>query len=370
MADDDGIDPYAHDPYDASDLPPQRRRRTGLVVALTAVVALVVGMTLAGVAMLVGGPHATEAEVAPPSNVPGEAEAAPMSPAQSPTPSQPAASAAPRSEAPATSEPARSPAAEARTPSPDSAKPQRSTSTPTFSRADALRALDTYLTDAVRDPALGWQQLSRSRRAQEDATSYFDWWGGLSSAHVSNCRYDDASLLAVCDLVTRNDAGLAGVTTDVPFQLVREDGEVRIGLRSETPRDDDEVTARLQELHSESLDEVRLDGHWVAELSAKRPGISDPLQVAANGTNTFFAADILAMHESLRDRFPSVPVLLLHSTDWGAQKGHDLWHTFADGGFESRAEVQAWCVEAFPELTGASLTNQCLPRTLREPHEP
>ncbi|WP_296139009.1 hypothetical protein [uncultured Tessaracoccus sp.] len=365
MADDDGIDPYAHDPYDAPDLPPPRRRRTGLVVALTAVVALVVGMTLAGVAMLVGDPHATEAEVGAASSAPGEAEAAPISPTQSPTPSQPAAS-----DAPATPEPARSPAAEARTPSPDPAKPQRSTSTATLSRADALRALDTYLTDVVRDPALGWQQLTRSRRAQEDATSYADWWGGLSSAHVSNCRYDDASMLAVCDLVTRNDAGLAGVTTDVPFQLVMEDGEVRIGLRSETPRSDDEVTARLQELWRESLDEVRLDGHWVAELSAKRPGNSDPLQVAANGTNTFFAADILAMHESLRDRFPQVPVLLLHSTDWGAQKGHDLWHTFADGGFESRAEVEAWCVEAFPELTGASLTNQCLPRTLRAPHEP
>lgn len=39
-----------------------------------------------------------------------------------------------------------------------------------------------------------------------------------------------------------------------------------------------------------------LDGRWVAQLASKTFGISDPLQIAENGSHTSFGIDVLAEH--------------------------------------------------------------------------
>lgn len=128
-----------------------------------------------------------------------------------------------------------------------------------------------------------------------------------------------------------------------------------------------EAELRLAELRAQALPLVT-DGRWVAILAAKAPGMTDPLQVAANGTHTFYLFDILAEHEALRDRLPTSNVLALRRADFGLQ-GSDLWITVADpGGFSSADDVMAWCAIAFPELSGDELANQCLPQRLTPPH--
>lgn len=83
-----------------------------------------------------------------------------------------------------------------------------------------------------------------------------------------------------------------------------------------------ERTNRLRKafdrLRADSLP-LTYDGRWVAELSAKRPGISDPLQVAANGTHVFYLADIVALHESFVAHLPGTRVLALQEGRLGSR---------------------------------------------------
>jgi len=124
----------------------------------------------------------------------------------------------------------------------------------------------------------------------------------------------------------------------------------------------------LQQLRDADIGTVPLERQYVAQLASKSAGIVDQHQVAADGTHTFQATDILAEHLRLRkaDSLDTRIVLLL-STDYGRRQlyqGQPLWVTFALGDFGSAAAVQQWCARRFPGLSGALLADYCTPRRL------
>ena len=140
------------------------------------------------------------------------------------------------------------------------------------------------------------------------------------------------------------------------------------------PDADQAALNELTSLRTQSLAVVPLDGRWVAQLSSKSVGITDPLQTAANGTHTFYAADILAELQDLHAAVGgSAALYLLWATDFGkrstAPDGSPYWTTLADGGFSSQDDVTAWCAATFPGLTADQLANQCAPRQLNPPHD-
>ncbi|MBM7806964.1 hypothetical protein JOD57_002801 [Geodermatophilus bullaregiensis] len=139
-------------------------------------------------------------------------------------------------------------------------------------------------------------------------------------------------------------------------------------------RTENEAMTELLELRAQSLDRLVLDGRWVAQVASKAVGITDPLQVAANGTHTFYALDILAESQdaALRASGPAA-VYVLGSTDFGRRSywtdGQPYWVTVVDEGFSSRDDVELWCARTHPQLSGQQLTNACAPRTLTQPHD-
>jgi hypothetical protein len=106
-------------------------------------------------------------------------------------------------------------------------------------------------------------------------------------------------------------------------------------------------------------------------LASKWVGVRDPLQVAANGSNRFQAADILAEHTRLRSAGNlGARVVLVLSTDFSTRRtidGKPLWMTFALTGSTSKSDAQAWCTRRFPGLTGSRLSNVCVPWQLSPP---
>jgi hypothetical protein len=128
--------------------------------------------------------------------------------------------------------------------------------------------------------------------------------------------------------------------------------------------------ADLLQLAAKDLRRTKFSGEWVAQLSSKYVGVKDPRQRTASGSHRFGAVDILAEHRALRDRFDGTyRVRLLRGQDWGAHTtrpdGATFWYTLVIGRFDSRADVNAFCRRAFPDMSGKDLENQCVPRTLR-----
>jgi hypothetical protein len=125
----------------------------------------------------------------------------------------------------------------------------------------------------------------------------------------------------------------------------------------------------LARLAADGRHNVTLDSRWVAQLSSKWIGITDPLQITASGSHTFQATDILAEHLQLKNTDNrGAQVFMLRNLDFGAGKRPDgrlLWMTFADGGFSSREDAHRWCNNRFPNLHGKRLKNTCLPNRLR-----
>ncbi|WP_169064047.1 hypothetical protein [Geodermatophilus dictyosporus] len=137
---------------------------------------------------------------------------------------------------------------------------------------------------------------------------------------------------------------------------------------------EEQALADLQALRDESLARVVLDGRWVAQVASKDVGITDPLQTAANGTNQFFAVDILAESRAALSTVDDPSDLyVLWSTDFGrastAPDGDPYWVTLVDGGFPSEGAVDAWCAGAYPQLSPEQLANTCVGRTLTPPHD-
>jgi hypothetical protein len=137
---------------------------------------------------------------------------------------------------------------------------------------------------------------------------------------------------------------------------------------------EERALAELQAMRAASLSTLVLDGRWVAQVASKSVGITDPLQVAANGTHTFYAVDFLAESRQVSGAAsdPS-SALVLQSLDFGkrsvARDGQPYWVTLVDSGFTSSDEVDLWCARAFPTLTPEQLANACAARTLAPPHD-
>ena len=135
-----------------------------------------------------------------------------------------------------------------------------------------------------------------------------------------------------------------------------------------------DALSELQSLRAASLSGLVLDGRWVAQVASKSVGITDPLQVAANGTHTFYAVDILAeSRAALGVVSDPSRVLLLQSIDFGkrsfAPDGQAFWVTLVDEDFSSSDEVEHWCASTYPTLTAEQLANACAARTLAPPHD-
>ena len=135
-----------------------------------------------------------------------------------------------------------------------------------------------------------------------------------------------------------------------------------------------DALAELQSLRSASLSRLVLDDRWVAQVASKSVGITDPLQVAANGTHTFYAVDILIESQAaLGTVADPYDVYVVQSTDFGkrsfAPDGQAFWVTLVDAGFGSSDQVQAWCARTYPMMTAEELANACAPRTLAQPHD-
>ncbi|MEU4473547.1 hypothetical protein [Micromonospora sp. NPDC023888] len=131
---------------------------------------------------------------------------------------------------------------------------------------------------------------------------------------------------------------------------------------------EDEALSALHELNGQDLPTVSLEGRYAAQLASKTVGIVDPNQVAENGSHTFYAQDILAEHNHLRQRFADeTRIVLLLSTDYGRQQLHEgqpLWVTFALVSDSSKEGVASWCAAQFPSLSAEALENQCVARRL------
>lgn len=114
------------------------------------------------------------------------------------------------------------------------------------------------------------------------------------------------------------------------------------------------------------------NSQWVAQLSSKYIGVSDPMLTAANGTHTFYATDILAEFEQTAQTVTSVQVVLMDSRDYGKQQlidGKNLWVTFGlSDYFTSEDDVLAWCEEEFWYLEGRERLNVCMPGRLKPPN--
>lgn len=339
-----------------------------------AVLAAVLVITL--VLPRLGGEDADEAQPAPTS----ETSLPTLAPTEQPEPSQGETS-APTETAPQ-SEPASAPTQTVTTtvapsPAPQEtvyvtvpAAPEEPTSPdgaiPT--QAEALAGLELYFSTVPGNPSAGWELLTVLRQGVEDWPSYEEWWSSVRAAEVSDCSYDAGNGVAECTLWL--DTASGETTSDARFWMTMEDGIAKIDVKDRFVETSYDPVWMLEAYRSDSLTRASLDGRWVAVLSAKRPGITDPQQVAANGSHTFYEDDILILHEDLAYRFSYADVILLLGTDWGKQTSNssDLWFTIADLGPDTtEAEVQQWCAASFPGTSGKELENNCLPRQLTGP---
>jgi hypothetical protein len=77
-----------------------------------------------------------------------------------------------------------------------------------------------------------------------------------------------------------------------------------------------------------------LEDHWVAQLSAKRPGLQAEGIIWDN-------AQILREHLQLRQQYPGAR--LLWSGSWSNFSAKDFWITVVGIGFSDKSTAQAWC---------------------------
>src|ERR1035437_7466333 len=86
----------------------------------------------------------------------------------------------------------------------------------------------------------------------------------------------------------------------------------------QVPDAEREALLALNQQRATDLPTTPFDGQWVAQLSSKYDGISDPLQTSASGSHTFHNVDILAEYQHLQGLdLGRAPLTLLLSTDYG-----------------------------------------------------
>jgi hypothetical protein len=134
---------------------------------------------------------------------------------------------------------------------------------------------------------------------------------------------------------------------------------------------DSAALASLNALREQGLAAHPIEGQWVAQLSAKSVGTTDPVQTAANGSSTFYPADILAQSQEIASGIAGGDVFVLQTTDFGDAlvdaRGNPYWVTLAAGPFAQAGDVQAWCDSMFASTPADVRGNVCLPRRLTPP---
>ena len=129
--------------------------------------------------------------------------------------------------------------------------------------------------------------------------------------------------------------------------------------------------AELESLRGSGLAAHAPAGQWVAQLAAKSVGTTDPAQTAANGSSTFYAADILTQSRAIAAGVAGGDVFVLRSTDFGQAsvdaRGNPYWVTFAAGPFAGAGDVRTWCDSVFATTPAPERVNACLPQQLLAP---
>lgn len=126
----------------------------------------------------------------------------------------------------------------------------------------------------------------------------------------------------------------------------------------------------LEQQSAEGLATADPRGQWVAQLSGKYIGITDPQQTNRSGGHTFRAVEILDDYTTTKtkaEKLDTTVVLIKGSTILkGRQEtsGHLFWFVFALD-FSSKAEVESFCAELYPSLSGTARTNQWYPTQLK-----
>jgi len=140
------------------------------------------------------------------------------------------------------------------------------------------------------------------------------------------------------------------------------------GASGPAATDDAAALRELQALRAQGLAAHPPRGQWAAQLAAKSIGTTDPAQVAANGSHTFYAGDILVQSRRIAAGPAGADVFVLRSDDYGKgsvdARGNPYWTTLAAGPFASAADVRTWCDSVFGDVPAATRGNACLPRQL------
>lgn len=123
---------------------------------------------------------------------------------------------------------------------------------------------------------------------------------------------------------------------------------------------------KLETLAAEGFATANPRGQWVAQLSSKWIGISDPAQTAVvSGGHKFAAVDIVAEYEATKQKAENLggaTVVLIKGSDIKKGRdetsGHLFWYIFAVD-FGSKSEADRWCQDLYPRLSGDRLKNVC-----------
>ena len=138
-----------------------------------------------------------------------------------------------------------------------------------------------------------------------------------------------------------------------------------------TAATDAAATAELEALRRKGLVAHPPTGQWVAQLSAKSVGTTDPVQTASNGSSTFYAADILAQSREIASGVAGGDVFVLRTSDFGDglldARGNPYWVTLAAGPFGDAGDVRTWCDSMFSTTPADVRGNVCLPKQLTPP---
>jgi len=106
-------------------------------------------------------------------------------------------------------------------------------------------------------------------------------------------------------------------------------------------------------------------GVWLAQLSSKYVGVTDPLQAApVTGGSTYTARDIYAHYLQLKAQWTGASLILIDTRALAAPEsapgGGPKWRVYvADPTFASQSAADAWCASRLPQLSGETLRNFC-----------
>ena len=199
------------------------------------------------------------------------------------------------------------------------------------------------------------------------------WWG----------RMADRSPAAASAPLTSRSTPSAPTTPGAPAKAAPVASAAAASTPTESPATPSLTPSRTRDASAQALaalratadDDLRdlsLDGHWIAMLAGKTPGLVDPLDPPPEGAKWTLPA-IATQHEQLRadPRFDGRVYLVL-STSFGRAvtdaKGRPYYVTIYDGDFTGPRAVRSWCSQTFVDLTADQRADRCAPAQLSEPH--